>query len=79
MSGICYMTEEGSYIISGWNMDKDDNLWVSRATGGNKKIANGEEAVAIPDEFCRIATSSFPCLMHYNGNIITNIGEGVEG
>jgi hypothetical protein len=73
------MTEEGSYIVSGWNMDKDDNLWVSRATGGNKKIASGEEAVMIHDELCRIATSSFPCLMHYNGNVITNIREGAEG
>ncbi|HSQ90181.1 hypothetical protein [Romboutsia sp.] len=77
--GICYMTQEGSYIINGWNLDKNKNLWVSRTIGGNKKIASGDEAKAIHDEFCRIAESQMPCLMHHNGMFITNVESNQEG
>ena len=71
--GICYMSKSGSYMVDGWNLDTRGDLWVSRSTGGNKKIASGEEASAIHDELCKIAETQFPCLMHHNGMFKTNI------
>lgn len=74
---ICYMSKAGNYMLTGWNLDKDGALWITRVSGGSKKIAEGQEAQDIHNELCYMAETQFPCLLHHKGMFKTNL-EGAE-
>ena len=78
MNTIWFLSKERNLLICGFNrIEKKDNtteLWVKEVDGGSRKVATGQEAIALEQALLDIIWGGFTSIItDGDGNFATNI------